>query len=313
MRVAWPTVLPGRGRSDARAATAAGAVCRVNRARRSSGPARTSALAWLMVWVRSARALRLATISARTASTAPSRRFGAPRARPDWAARAALTASSRSSVGEGTRTSPSPRRWTSPYRPERTTSSPSRSPPARPGHGRSEDPRQRALSSPRARPPARTSSRRSTSRTSAARGRATERTTTSPARTGGKHERHQSDRRRAVAGPRAQGLDQFPQTRHPQTAVPGKKRLGRRLVGGLPRTNVHLTNVTAMEKRAIALLTRQESRTGYGGSSNSPTAAEEDVLKARRRRIIMQAGQRSADRPGSPESPGRARGPQILL
>jgi hypothetical protein len=36
----------------------------------------------------------LATISARTASTAPSRPFGAPRARPDWAARAALTASS---------------------------------------------------------------------------------------------------------------------------------------------------------------------------------------------------------------------------
>jgi hypothetical protein len=47
----------------------------------------------LMVWVRSARALRLATISARIASTEPSRPFGAPRARPDCAARAALTAS----------------------------------------------------------------------------------------------------------------------------------------------------------------------------------------------------------------------------
>src|SRR5689334_11991864 len=47
-----------------------------------------------MVWVRPARALRLATISARIASTAPSRPLGAPRARPDWAARAALTASS---------------------------------------------------------------------------------------------------------------------------------------------------------------------------------------------------------------------------
>jgi hypothetical protein len=33
--------------------------------------------------VRSARALRLATISVRIASTAPSRPFGAPRARPD--------------------------------------------------------------------------------------------------------------------------------------------------------------------------------------------------------------------------------------
>jgi hypothetical protein len=47
-----------------------------------------------MVCVRPARALRLATISARIASTAPSRPFGAPPARPDWAARAALTASS---------------------------------------------------------------------------------------------------------------------------------------------------------------------------------------------------------------------------
>ena len=44
------------------------------------------------------RALRLATISARIASTAPSRPFGAPRARPDCAARAALTASSGSDL-----------------------------------------------------------------------------------------------------------------------------------------------------------------------------------------------------------------------
>jgi hypothetical protein len=48
----------------------------------------------LIAWVRSLRALRLATISTRIASTAPSRPFGAPQARPDWAARAALTASS---------------------------------------------------------------------------------------------------------------------------------------------------------------------------------------------------------------------------
>jgi uncharacterized membrane protein len=41
------------------------------------------ALAWLIVRVRSPAALRLATISARTASTAPSRPFGAPWARPD--------------------------------------------------------------------------------------------------------------------------------------------------------------------------------------------------------------------------------------
>jgi len=47
-----------------------------------------------MDWVRSLRALRLATISVRIASTAPSRPFGTPAARPDCAARAALTASS---------------------------------------------------------------------------------------------------------------------------------------------------------------------------------------------------------------------------
>ena len=64
----------------------------MNRARRSSGPVKSRALAWLIVWVRSSAALRRATISARIASTAPSRPFGAPRARPDCAARAALTA-----------------------------------------------------------------------------------------------------------------------------------------------------------------------------------------------------------------------------
>jgi hypothetical protein len=47
--------------------------------------------------VRSERALRLATISARIASTAPSRPLGAPQARPDKVARPALTASGGSS------------------------------------------------------------------------------------------------------------------------------------------------------------------------------------------------------------------------
>jgi hypothetical protein len=51
-------------------------------------------LAWPLAWVRSERALRPSAIRARIASTAPSRPSGAPRARPDWAARAALTASS---------------------------------------------------------------------------------------------------------------------------------------------------------------------------------------------------------------------------
>ena len=63
------------------------------RARRSSGPVRTRARIWLIARVRSPRAERLATINARMASTVPSRPLGAPLALPDWAARAALTAS----------------------------------------------------------------------------------------------------------------------------------------------------------------------------------------------------------------------------
>ena len=46
-----------------------------------------------MVWIRSERAVRLATTSVRIASTWPSSPFGLPRARPDCVARAALTAS----------------------------------------------------------------------------------------------------------------------------------------------------------------------------------------------------------------------------
>jgi hypothetical protein len=63
------------------------------------------------------------------------------------------------------------------------------------------------------------------------------------------------DKRRMI-----QRADEFSQAGHPQTVVPGKKLLGRRLVGGHPRTNVHRTNVTSMEERAIVLLPREESR-----------------------------------------------------
>ena len=97
-RTAYSAASPGRGRSAAIASARAAAECRANRARRSSGPVRISERAWLMAWVRSLRALRLATISARIASTAPSRPLGAPAARPDCAARAALTASSGSDL-----------------------------------------------------------------------------------------------------------------------------------------------------------------------------------------------------------------------
>jgi hypothetical protein len=76
------------------------------------GPVRIRALAWLIVRVRSPAALRRATISARIASTAPSRPLGCPAARPDCAARAALTASSGSDLpcrrrsGRSERTAP---------------------------------------------------------------------------------------------------------------------------------------------------------------------------------------------------------------
>ena len=48
------------------------------RTRISSGPVRTNDLAWLIVWVRPERAVRLATIRARIAPAEPSRPFGAP-------------------------------------------------------------------------------------------------------------------------------------------------------------------------------------------------------------------------------------------
>src|SRR4029450_2090636 len=60
--------------------------------RRSPGPVTIRDLAWPLAWVRSERALRPSAIRARIASTAPSRPSGAPRARPDWAARAGLAA-----------------------------------------------------------------------------------------------------------------------------------------------------------------------------------------------------------------------------
>ena len=50
------------------------------------------------------------------------------------------------------------------------------------------------------------------------------------------------DKRRMI-----QGMNQFPQPGPPQTVVPGEKRLGRSLVGGLPRTDLHRINVTARE------------------------------------------------------------------
>ena len=42
-------------------------------------------------------------------------------------------------------------------------------------------------------------------------------------------------------------MDQFSQPGYPQTMVPAQERLDRNLVGGLPRTDLHRINVTAME------------------------------------------------------------------
>ena len=46
-------------------------------------------------------------------------------------------------------------------------------------------------------------------------------------------------------------MDQFPQPGYPKMTVPGKKLPGRRLVGGLPRTDLHPINVAAWSKTAI--------------------------------------------------------------
>jgi hypothetical protein len=50
-----------------------------------------------------------------------------------------------------------------------------------------------------------------------------------------------------------QGMNQFSQPGHPETAVPDKKRLGSGLVGGLPRSDLHRINITVSEKGTIVL------------------------------------------------------------
>jgi hypothetical protein len=42
-------------------------------------------------------------------------------------------------------------------------------------------------------------------------------------------------------------VDQFSQPGCPEAVVPGEECLGRSLVGGLPRTDLHRINVTARE------------------------------------------------------------------
>ena len=50
------------------------------------------------------------------------------------------------------------------------------------------------------------------------------------------------DERRMV-----KGMDQFSQAGRAEAVMPGQERLGRGLVGGLPRADVHRINVTAQE------------------------------------------------------------------
>src|SRR6266516_1183746 len=86
-------MLPGRGRSAASSATRPAGAWLVNRARTSSGPVKIRARAWLMAWVRCARAVRLGDHQRPDRPGHAITSSGRPDARPDWAARAALTAS----------------------------------------------------------------------------------------------------------------------------------------------------------------------------------------------------------------------------
>jgi hypothetical protein len=74
-----------------------------------------------------------------------------------------------------------------------------------------------------------------------------------------------------------QGMDQFSQPGYPKTAVPGKKLPGCRLVGGLPRTDLHGTNVTARGKGVVGL----QATFSTSASSHAFPAACECVLRVR--------------------------------
>ncbi len=73
------------------------------------------------------------------------------------------------------------------------------------------------------------------------------------------------DKRRMI-----QRAGQLSQAGHPETVVAGKELLGRSLVGGLPRTDLHRPNVTAMEQGTIARRPGGTLRVGCGGSSYTP-------------------------------------------
>jgi hypothetical protein len=72
-----------------------------------------------------------------------------------------------------------------------------------------------------------------------------------------------------------QGMNQFPQPGPPQTVVPGKKRLGSSLVGGLPRSDLHRLNITATEKGTIVLPARTF------GVGDGPSALPQRLLRVK--------------------------------
>jgi hypothetical protein len=85
------------------------------------------------------------------------------------------------------------------------------------------------------------------------------------------------DKRRMI-----QRAGQFSQAGHPETVVAGKKLLGRSLIGGVPRTDLHRINVTAMKQGAIALLGVTQDDRG-GGDERWSRAASTPSLIIRRR------------------------------
>jgi hypothetical protein len=73
------------------------------------------------------------------------------------------------------------------------------------------------------------------------------------------------------------GWTSSPQTHHPETVVPGKRRSGCCLVGRLPRTNVHRTKVTARKTCNSLAAPAGVSVQAAACSPNSLTGSDECV------------------------------------
>ena len=93
-----PPLGPRSGRRAAQCATSWRTPSSRSWLRSGSGAVTINDFIWVCAWARAATALRRATRSARSASTAPARSFGMPVARPAWAARAAASASTGSDL-----------------------------------------------------------------------------------------------------------------------------------------------------------------------------------------------------------------------